>query len=133
MVPNYGSSRSARAIRGARREERVIDLRSAAPEPARLGDFAQETYDRGFELGARWAASLAAPSEIGSLAEQVSGTWFVLTFRKGHSLIEFLSEEIWDCEPPSGRVRLHRDPMLEGTIAGALLAAQRQVAGRLER
>jgi hypothetical protein len=76
-------------------------------------------YASGFDLGVRWANERASWLDLKWLAAQARQPWFKLTLEPGHSLVDFLSEEHWDCEPPMGRVRLGREPFIEGVVAGA--------------
>ena len=78
-----------------------------------------ESYASGYDVGARWASEKASWADLKALAAHSRSAWFKLTLAPEHSLIYFLAEEVWDCEPPTGRVKLSREPFFEGLVAGA--------------
>ena len=92
----------------------VADRLKATAAPHTL-----ETYASGYDIGARWANERASWADLKALAAHSRSAWFKLTLAPDHSLIDFLAEEVWDCEPPTGRVKLSREPFFEGLVAGA--------------
>jgi hypothetical protein len=86
--------------------------RTAAPDTL-------ESYATGYDAGSRWANERASWSDLKAVAAHSKAAWFKLTLGPDHSLVDFLAEEIWDCEPPEGRVKLTREPFVEGLVAGA--------------
>lgn len=88
--------------------------------PAGFGPL--DDYALGYVTGSSWAASRGTWDEIRSLVEWGRQTWFHLALRPEHSLAEFLSEEVWDCDPPAKRIRLPREPFVEGILAAVISA-----------
>jgi hypothetical protein len=78
-----------------------------------------ESYASGYDAGAQWANERASWADLKAVAAQSRSAWFKLTLPPDHSLVDFLAEEIWDCEAPTSRVRLSREPFVEGLVAGA--------------
>jgi hypothetical protein len=78
-----------------------------------------QSYAFGYDLGVRWANEKATWPELKLLAGQSRQAWFKVALQPTHSLIEFLAEEVWDCEAPDRRVKLTREPFIEGIVAGA--------------
>lgn len=94
--------------------ERVANRLRATAEPSTL-----ESYASGYDLGMQWASERATWRDLKTLAGQSREAWFKLHLKPNHSLIDFLAEEAWDCEPPAGSVKLGREPFVEGVVAGA--------------
>jgi hypothetical protein len=92
----------------------VADRLKATAAPYTL-----ETYASGFDVGARWANERASWADLKALSAHSRSAWFKLTLPPDHSLIDYLAEEVWDCEPPTGRVKLSREPFFEGLLSGA--------------
>ena len=86
------------------------------------------SYEVGYGLGVSWAQHRGAPREVKNLAAYVNSVWFELTFARGHSLMEYLAEEMWDCDPPEGRVRLTRDSFSEGLVAGVSMVSHKEAS-----
>jgi hypothetical protein len=78
-----------------------------------------ETYAQGYDCGARWANERASWADLKALAAQSRQPWFRVVLGPEDSLLEFLAEEVWDCDPPGHRVKLGREPFIEGLMAGA--------------
>ncbi|CAN5772727.1 hypothetical protein BH18ACT15_BH18ACT15_14040 [soil metagenome] len=96
----------------------------------RLGDGSGShlSYDTGYGLGVSWAQHRGTPREVKHVAAYVNSVWFELTFTRGHSLMEYLAEELWDCDPPGSRVRLMRDSFSEGLVAGVSTVSHKEAS-----
>ncbi len=81
-----------------------------------------DDYALGFQAGCSWAEGRGTWSEIRELVSHANETWFNLSLKPNHSLVQFLSEEFWDCDPPARRVKLSREPFIEGIFAGVVSA-----------
>ena len=81
-----------------------------------------DDYALGYQLGSSWATDRGSWSEIRGLVSHANEMWFHLTLKADHSLLEFLSEEMWDCDPPTRRVKLPREPFIEGILAAVVSA-----------
>lgn len=81
-----------------------------------------DEYALGYQLGSHWASDRGSWSEIRGLVSHANQMWFHLTLKADHSLLGFLSEEVWDCDPPTRRVKLPREPFIEGVLAAVLSA-----------
>lgn len=89
-----------------------------------------DDYAIGFEAGCFWAQGRGTWSEISGLVSQAHETWFNISLKAEHSLVQFLSEEVWDCDPPARRVKLLREPFTEGVLAGIVSAHQESSVGK---
>lgn len=87
-----------------------------------------QSYDIGYDLGVSWAQHRGAPREVKHVAAYVNSVWFELSFTRGHSLMEYLAEELWDCDPPQSRVRLMRDSFSEGLVAGVSTVSHKEAS-----
>lgn len=83
-----------------------------------------DDYAFGYEAGCFWAQGRGTWSEVREFVSQAHEPWFHITLKADNSLLQFLSEEVWDCDPPEKRVKLLREPFSEGVMAGIVSTHQ---------
>jgi hypothetical protein len=101
---------------------------SGSPSRGADGSGSHQSYEMGYGLGVSWAQHRGAPREVKHVAAYASSVWFELSFTRGHSLMDYLAEELWDCDPPEGRVRLMRDSFSEGLVAGVATVSHKEAS-----
>ena len=96
----------------------IESIRDSALETHRLREpFFEDPYETGYDLGASWAQGAATWDEIREVTSYRGRSWFRLTFPSHHSLVDFVASEL-DCEEPGKKIRLRREPLTEGLLAG---------------
>ena len=96
----------------------IDPLRDSALETNRLREpYFEDPYETGYDLGANWAQHVATRDEIREVTSYRGRSWFRLTLPSRHSLVDFVASEL-DCDGPGRKVRLKREPLTEGLLAG---------------
>lgn len=87
------------------------------------GDDVQR-YDKGLQVGRRWAGTVATAQELASLAALAAARWRDFRIEPGNSLCGVLVEEGLAVPGALGDAWLTRGPFADGVIAAAVEATR---------